>query len=253
MLQSSFRAAEAHFNARADQSPAARDDDAFSARQRDPTSPSESIEALMMHEVATETSRAQTTHQAERTMLRRERSTTAGVTPQMLLDLARDVEVLDQKLRALTERKERGRIYAPASGIVRDLRLEALGMIVPVGRHLVRIAPAETDLQVRVEIPPAEAAALAPGMRAVLRLSTSGFSEALRLEGSLERVSVSAAPDRSHDGHGHLHGYIRLDQASSASYREFAIQEGMAVDVEVITGRQTTLSAVAGPIRRIQH
>jgi adhesin transport system membrane fusion protein len=173
------------------------------------------------------------------------RSAVGAELSQVRAELARASEALP----ALADRVSRTELKAPADGLVKRLKVNTIGGVVPPGSDVLEIVPMDDTLLVEARIRPEDIAFVRVGQRATVKLSAYDYSIYGGLAGTLEHVSAdSIEADR---GAVYFLVRVRTDQAHlQHGGKRLPVIPGMTASVDVLTGKRTVLEYLLKPVNR---
>jgi HlyD family type I secretion membrane fusion protein len=156
---------------------------------------------------------------------------------------------LHESIAALTDRAERSEVVAPMAGVVNKLFVTTVGGVVKSGEPLVEITPADATLTVEARLAPDDRARVWPGLPAVVKVSAYEFA----VYGGLPGKVLDISPDALQDERGQPYFRVRLQADSTAFGPDRPVVPGMTVDVDILSGRQTVLTALLRPLHQMQE
>lgn len=163
------------------------------------------------------------------------------------------VEVEIARLRetssAMQDRNRRSDVTAPISGVVNRVFVTTIGGVVKSGQPLVQLVPADASIAVEARLSPADRSQVWPGLPAIVKISAYDFSIHGGLEGRITEVSPDALQD---DDDGESYFRIRLEADGTSLGPDKPVLPGMVAEVDILTGRQTILSYLLKPLRRVR-
>lgn len=152
-----------------------------------------------------------------------------------------------ENLRRLEDRVARLDVLAPVTGIVHGLSVNTKGAVVEPAQVLMTIIPVDEKLVVETEIAPEDIGHVAVGQET--KVAVSGFDQ--RRYGSVPGRLVKLSPTTllNEEGQPYFKGRIELD-SSTIRTGEGAqpIMPGMTVTADIVTGQQTLLQYLTGPV-----
>lgn len=162
---------------------------------------------------------------------------------------ATDVDKLVQSISAMQDRIRRSDVIAPLAGVINKLNVNTVGGVVKPGEALAEIVPADSSIGVEMRLSPADRADVWPGERAIVKVSAYEFST----YGGLPARVVDISPDALQDERGAPYFRVRLDADGTSFGAERPVLPGMLADVDVIGERQSVLSSILKPLRRLKE
>ncbi len=170
-------------------------------------------------------------------------------------DLAKsrgDLAVLDENIRAASDKVRRTELRSPVHGIVNKLNVTTVGAVMQPGANVMDIVPLDDTLLVEGRIRPQDIAFIRPQQEAVVKITAYDSSVYGSLKGKVERISADAIADESKNekGESYYRIMVRTDKNHLGSDQNpLPIIPGMVATVEVITGAKTVLDYIMKPAR----
>ena len=159
-----------------------------------------------------------------------------------------ELAVIQETLRAATDRVSRTEIRSPADGIVNTMNITTIGGVVRPGEDILEITPMDDTLLVEARVKPSDIAFIGPGQRAVVKLTAYDFSIYGSLEGTVERIGADALVDPK-TGESYYTITVRTQESALKRGDEvLPIIPGMVATVDVITGKKSVLAYLFKPI-----
>ncbi len=160
------------------------------------------------------------------------------------------LQALHEASMADEDRVKRSDVLAPADGIVKTVHANTIGQVLKPGEHIVEIVPTDNELIIQTKVRPADVAFLAPGQRAVIKLTAYDYAVYGSLAGEVLRVGA----DSTVDERGNV--YFLVDIRSETPFlkrggRQLPILPGMMAQVDIVTGSKTVLSYLTKPMHRM--
>ena len=144
-------------------------------------------------------------------------------------------------------------IVAPATGIVKSVRVTTLGGVVRQGDEILQILPTESDLVVEAKVKPADMANIKVGLPAKVKLDAYDYS----IFGTMTGVVIYVSPDAlSEETKAGPTTYYRVKVAiSEKDYKAdqaegIEVRPGMTATVDVQTGKRSVLSYLLKPLTK---
>lgn len=155
--------------------------------------------------------------------------------------------VIDQSLRAATDKVVRADIRAPVRGIVNKINVATLGGVVRPGHDLVEIVPLDDTLLIEARIRPSDVAFLNPGQKAMVKFTAYDFSIYGGLPGKIERISADTSSDQQ--GETFYRVFVRTDANHLGTETDpLPVIPGMITQVDILTGEKSVLDYLLKPI-----
>ena len=173
-------------------------------------------------------------------------------------ELAKAREDLGQIEQSLAQRGETLRstqLYAPADGIVKNVRVTTLGAVLRPGDELLQIVPTGEQLIVEAKVKPSDIAFIQAGLPAAVKLDTYDYTVYGSLDGVVSYVSPDTLRDETRDARAVDAVYYRVMVTLPADPRTrkgrvLNVLPGMTGTVEITTGHRTVADYLLKPLRR---
>ncbi|MBL4612803.1 MAG: HlyD family type I secretion periplasmic adaptor subunit [Emcibacter sp.] len=154
---------------------------------------------------------------------------------------------ISAELTQLNDRVKRLAILSPADGIVKGLKYQTTGSVVPPGDLVAEIVPLSDILVAEVRISPRDIGHVNVGTEVLLKIDTYNYARYGSITSNLNHVSASSFLDERGDTYfkGLIelpHNYIGTDPKSNR------ITSGMTVVADIQTGKKTLLQYLVKPI-----
>lgn len=167
-----------------------------------------------------------------------------------LAKIGGELAVLQEVLRAATEKVSRTSLRAPVNGTVNIVHVTTIGAVVQPGAPLVEIVPRDDQLLIEARIRPRDVAFIRPGDSASVKITAYDYLVYGALDGTVQRIGA----DTVEDGEGTEFFRVMVRTRRSALEADdgatLPISPGMVAQVDILTGRKTVLDYLARPLRR---
>lgn len=140
-------------------------------------------------------------------------------------------------------------LNAPVDGTVQQLRVHTEGGVVQPGEPLLRVVPASGPLRLEVAVQNRDIGFVRAGQQAVVKVHTFPFTR----YGTLEAVVASVSRDAVDTAQGPPHYLAHLLPGAGALAVDGGtggLSPGMAVTVEILTGRRRLIEYLWTPLAR---
>lgn len=171
-------------------------------------------------------------------------------------DTAKTQEDLNSQDQALSDRRQvlqHTRLLAPASGIVKNIRVNTVGGVLRPGEELLQILPTDSDLILEAKLRPADVAFIRVGLPANIKLDAYDYSIYGSLHGTVSYVSADTLTEDTRQGESiyyrvqvRIGGPVMLKD--HLHRQKIDIQPGMTAVVEIVTGQRSVLSYLTKPV-----
>lgn len=172
-------------------------------------------------------------------------------------ELNKAQEDLNSQEQTMADREqllEHTDIIAPATGIVKSVRITTLGGVVRQGDEILQILPTESDLVVEAKIKPADMANIKAGLPAKVKLDAYDYAIFGTMSGRVTYVSADTLQEDSKAG---PMTYYRVkvaitekDFKQSERVSDIEVRPGMTATVDIQTGKRSVLSYLTKPLTK---
>ena len=194
---------------------------------------------------------------------------------QKLAEAERQADRLQQELVKAATRHERTRLTAPISGTIQELAVTTVGQVVAPGQALMTVVPLDAPIEIAAMIQNQDIGFVQAGQPAVIKIESFPFTRFGTIDGTVLKVSRDAVDEREATSLDDPKSTIKL-QGSTASTgptpgqnlvfpatvslarrfitvdgKEIPLSPGMAVTVEISTGKRRALDYVLSPLREV--
>jgi hemolysin D len=194
---------------------------------------------------------------------------------QKLVEAARKADRFKGELVKADTKHERTRLSAPIAGTVQQLALTTVGQVVSPGQPLMTIVPFDAPIEIEALIQNQDIGFVQPGQPAVVKIESFPFTRYGTVDGTVMKVSRDAVDDREAEALGDPKSSAKsqfLNAAKDLSKnqnlvfpatialtkrtinvdgKEIPLSAGMAVTVEVLTGKRRAFDYVLSPLREV--
>jgi membrane fusion protein, adhesin transport system len=154
---------------------------------------------------------------------------------------------IHENIARLQDRVTRLDVVSPVTGVIHDLNIHTPGAVVSPADVLLTIVPIDEPVVAEVQIDPKEIGHVNEGQ--IAKVTVSGFDA--RRYGTIagRLVGISPTSFTGADGVTYFKGRIVLDRPEIAGLGvTHQITSGMVVQADIITGAQSLLQYLTGPI-----
>ncbi|MDO8278958.1 MAG: HlyD family efflux transporter periplasmic adaptor subunit [Burkholderiaceae bacterium] len=171
-------------------------------------------------------------------------------------DTAKTQEDLNSQDQALSDRRQilrHTRLLAPASGIVKNIRVNTVGGVLRPGEELLQILPTDSDLILEAKLRPADVAFIRVGLPANIKLDAYDYSIYGSLHGTVSYISADTLTEETRQGES-IYYRVQVRIGGPVMQKEYQhrqkidIQPGMTAVVEIVTGQRSVLSYLTKPV-----
>ncbi len=171
-------------------------------------------------------------------------------------ELNKAQEDLNSQEQVLADRKqllEHTDITAPATGIVKSIRITTLGGVIKQGDEILQILPTESDLIIEAKIKPSDMAFIKTFLPAKVKLDAYDYSIFGSINGVVSYVSADALTEDTKNGPiTYYRAKINISetQLKSKLNKDIEIKPGMTATVDIKTGNRSVLSYILNPLSK---
>ena len=165
-----------------------------------------------------------------------------------------DLNAQEQTLADREQLLEHTDIVAPATGIVKSIKVTTLGGVVRQGDEILQILPTESDLVIEAKIKPADMANIKVDLPAKVKLDAYDYAIFGTMTGKVTYVSADTLQEETKAG---PMTYYRVkvaiheqDFKSSERANEIEVRPGMTATVDIQTGKRSVLSYLLKPVAK---
>jgi membrane fusion protein, adhesin transport system len=162
-------------------------------------------------------------------------------------ELRTQEEALSDKAQLL----EHTELMAPASGIVKNIRLNTEGGVLRAGEELMTIFPTDSELIVEAKLKPAEVAFIRVGLPATVKLDAYDYSIFGSMRGTVSYISADSLSEDTRQGelvYYRVHVKIVSHEFKGKNASKVDVRPGLTASVEIKTGERTVLTYLTKPI-----
>jgi len=166
-----------------------------------------------------------------------------------LATLQGELAVVQETLRAATDRVTRTQIRAPVRGIVNKINKTTIGAVLQPGVDIVEIVPIDDGLLIEADIRPQDVAFIKPGEAASVKITAYDYLVYGALEGKVVRIGADTIEDK--EGEELFRVIVRTETNHLGSDdKKLPIIPGMVASIDIQTGSKTVLTYLMKPILR---
>lgn len=172
-------------------------------------------------------------------------------------ELNKAQEDLNSQEQTLADREqllEHTDIVAPATGIVKSIKVTTLGGVVRQGDEILQILPTESDLVVEAKLKPADMANIKVGEPTKVKLDAYDYAIFGTMSGTVTYVSADTLQEDTKNG---PMTYYRVkvaitekDFKKSQRVNDIEVRPGMTATVDIQTGKRSVLSYLVKPLTK---
>ena len=159
------------------------------------------------------------------------------------------LEGVSELQRADRDRVQRTEIASPMRGTVKQIMVKTVGGVVKPGQDLIEVVPLEDTLLFEVKVSPADVGFVHPGQKASVKVTAFDYSIYGSLDAKVEDISADSIVDQQ-DREQRPYFRVRLRSQKTAfgsGAKPLAIQPGMTVSADILTGDRSILTYLLKP------
>jgi adhesin transport system membrane fusion protein len=164
-----------------------------------------------------------------------------------------DLNAQEQILADREELLDHTDIIAPATGIVKSIKVTTLGGVVRQGDEILQILPTESDLIVEAKVKPADMASIKPGLPAKVKLDAYDYAIFGSMNGKVTYVSADTLSEETKAGSMTFYRVkisIAEKDFKGNKSQEIEVRPGMTATVDIETGKRSVLSYLTKPLTK---
>ncbi len=140
-------------------------------------------------------------------------------------------------------------LRSPVRGLVKNIRMNTIGGVVPGGATIMEIVPIGPRVLIEVKIKPVDIGFIHKGMPATIKLSAYDYYTYGGLKGTIESISPDAFGDENKAGDAsYYRALIRSDESTLRSKGQpLSVLPGMSAVADIRTGERTVMSFILRP------
>lgn len=165
-----------------------------------------------------------------------------------------DLNAQEQTMADREQLLEHTDIIAPATGIVKSVKVTTLGGVVRQGDEILQILPTESDLVVEAKVKPADMANIKAGLPAKVKLDAYDYAIFGSMNGTVTYVSADTLQEDTKTGPV---TYYRVkvaisekDFKGSQRIEDIEVRPGMTATVDIQSGKRSVLSYLLKPVTK---
>lgn len=166
-----------------------------------------------------------------------------------LAKLEAELAVIQETIKAASDRVVRAQLNSPVKGIVNSLAVSTIGAVVQPGSEIAEIVPLDEGLLIEARIRPQDVAFISPNQKASVKLTAYDYLIYGDLEGDVVRIGADTKTDE--EGQEYFEVIVQTEQDFLGDdENKLPVIPGMVASVDILTGRNTVLSYLLKPVLR---
>ncbi|HEX4843327.1 MAG TPA: HlyD family type I secretion periplasmic adaptor subunit [Limnobacter sp.] len=170
-----------------------------------------------------------------------------------LTTLERQLASLKEEIDRASDQRDRAIIRSPIDGIVKNLKLQAVGNVVRQGEPIMEVVPVDEVLVVETRLSPADRGYVSMDQPAEVKVSAYDFLRYGTLPGKVSQIAADTDPGSEDTG-----PYYRLIVSTDKAFfgtpeAPLRISPGMTAEVDINVGSQPFIYYLLKPVLKLQQ
>lgn len=164
-----------------------------------------------------------------------------------------DLNAQEQTLADREQLLDHTDIVAPATGIIKSIKVTTIGGVVRQGDEILQILPTETDLIVEAKVKPSDMANIKAGLPAKVKLDAYDYAIFGTMKGVVAYVSADTLSEDTKTGpvtYYRVKVNISEKDFKGEKAQEIEVRPGMTATVDIQTGKRSVLSYLTKPLTK---
>ncbi|QUG76572.1 HlyD family type I secretion periplasmic adaptor subunit [Erwinia sp. E602] len=162
---------------------------------------------------------------------------------------------LTEVIKGRSDSVQRLTVRSPMRGIVKNIKVNTIGGVIPPNGDLMEIVPLNDQLLIEARLSPRDIAFIHPGQKAMVKISAYDYAIYGGLDGVVESISPDTIQDETKPEIYYYRVFIRtnVDFLINKLGKHFAISPGMVSTVDIRTGEKTVIDYLFKPFNRAKE
>lgn len=170
-----------------------------------------------------------------------------------LTTLERQLASLKDEINRASDQRERAVIRSPIDGVVKNLKLQAVGNVVRQGEPIMEVVPVDEALVVETRLSPADRGYVTIDQPSEVKVSAYDFLRYGTLPGKVTQIAADTDPGTEDTG-----PFYRLIVSTDKSFfgtpeAPLRISAGMTADVDINVGSQPFIYYLLKPVLKLKQ
>jgi membrane fusion protein, adhesin transport system len=160
-----------------------------------------------------------------------------------------ELQSIKEVVSAGEDQVRRTEVRSPVRGLIKQIKINTVGGVLPPGGEIMEIVPIEDTLLVEAMVRPSDIAFLRPGLPATVKITAYDYSIYGGMRGRVEDISADTLANER--GETFFRVRVRTEKAHlGTEERPLEIIPGMTAQVDIMTGKKTVMDYLLKPILR---
>lgn len=162
---------------------------------------------------------------------------------------------LTEVIKGRSDSVQRLTVRSPMRGIVKNIKVNTIGGVIPPNGDLMEIVPLNDQLLIEARLSPRDIAFIHPGQKAMVKISAYDYAIYGGMDGVVESISPDTIQDEAKPEIYYYRVFIRtnVDYLTNKLGKHFAISPGMVSTVDIKTGEKTVIDYLFKPFNRAKE
>ena len=166
-----------------------------------------------------------------------------------------EADSLAEVIKGRSDSVDRLTVRSPVRGIVKNIKVNTIGGVIPPNGDLMEIVPIDDRLLIEARLSPRDIAFIHPGQNALVKISAYDYAIYGGLHGVVETISPDTIQDEAKPEIYYYRVFIRtdVDYLQNKNGKHFSISPGMIASVDIKTGEKTVMDYLFKPFNRAKE
>ncbi|WP_347291484.1 HlyD family efflux transporter periplasmic adaptor subunit [Kluyvera georgiana] len=162
---------------------------------------------------------------------------------------------LAEIIRGRTDSVTRMTVRSPVKGIVKKIKVNTLGGVIPPNGELMEIVPRDDHLLIETRLSPRDIAFIHPDQSALVKITAYDYAIYGSLKGVVDSISPDTIQDEAKPDVYYYRVFIRTenDYLQNKAGKRFNIVPGMIANVDIKTGEKTVMDYLVKPFNKVKE
>ena len=167
--------------------------------------------------------------------------------------LERQLASLKEEIDRASDQRDRAVIKSPIDGVVKNLKLQAVGNVVRQGEPIMEVVPVDEVLVIETRLSPADRGYVSMDQEAQVKVSAYDFLRYGTLPGKVSQIAADTDPGTEETG-----PYYRLVVSTDKAFfgtpeAPLRISSGMTAEVDIKVGSQPFIYYLLKPVLKLKQ